>query len=318
MTTLIEETTRPLEIHEPELPAARLRTTMAAMRLQFTWFGTRKSLSPQQKDQAAQSFGAEGQFLSAGKKLFDTRHHRFKAVTAVRHRATAYFQGMSLPYPEPAIRLVRQEDVDELQARMGQFAEELAAAVEALDAEFYELRLAAREQLGRLYCEADYPASLAGLFTMAWDFPSVEPPEYLRRLSPQLYRQECQRVSARFDEAVQLAEQMFLSELGELVSHLAERLSGDADGKPKAFRDSSVENLTEFFQRFSRLNIRSNDELQALVDEAQAVVRGVGPQQLRDSSALRGQVSGELARVQDALDALMVDRPRRNILRRAK
>ena len=318
MTTLIEETTRLTEQFESGSPSTKLRSTMAAMRLQFTWFGTRKTLSPEQRRQAAESFGAAGQFLSAGKKLFDTRHPRFKAVTAVRHRATAYFQGTSLPYPEPAVRLVRQDDLDELQMRMCQFAEELAAAVAALDAEFDELRLAAREQLGRLYCEADYPQSLDGLFTMAWDFPSVEPPEYLRRLSPQLYRQECQRVSARFDEAVQLAEQMFLSELGELVSHLAERLSGDADGKPKAFRDSSVENLTEFFQRFSRLNVRSNDELQSLVEQAQAVIGGVQPQQLRDSSALRGQIADELAHVQTALDGLMVDRPRRNILRRAK
>ncbi len=318
MTTLIEETTRPREIRESELPATRLRSTMAAMRLQFTWFGTRKSLSSEQKDQAAESFGAAAQFLSAGKKLFDTRHPRFKAVTAVRHRATAYFQGSSLPYPEPAVRLVRQDDVEVLQMRMSKFAEELASAVEALDAEFDELRLVAREQLGRLYCAADYPASLAGLFTMSWDFPSVEPPEYLRRLSPELYRQECQRVSARFDEAVQLAEQMFLTELGDLVSHLAERLSGDADGKPKVFRDSALENLTEFFQRFSRLNVRSNEELQWLVEQAQAVVGGVKPQQLRDSSALRGQIAGQLGSVQAALDDLMVDRPRRNILRRAK
>ena len=130
---------------------------MAAMRLQFTWFGTRKSLSPQQKEEAANPFGAAGQFLSAGKKLFDTRHPRFKAVTAVRHRATAYFQGTSLPYPEPAVRLVRQDDVEGLQTRMGQFAEELAAAVAALDEEFDQLRFAARAQLGRLYCEADYP-----------------------------------------------------------------------------------------------------------------------------------------------------------------
>jgi hypothetical protein len=201
---------------------------------------------------------------------------------------------------------------------MGQFAGELAAAVNALELEFDELRTAAREQLGRLYCPADYPSSLAGLFTIGWEFPSVEPPEYLRRLSPELYWQECQRVSRRFDEAVQLAEQMFLSELGALVSHLAERLAGDADGKPKVFRDSAVENLTEFFGRFTRLNVRSNDDLQALVEEAQAVIGGVEPQQLRDSSALRNHIVGQLSGVQVALDALMVDRPRRNILRRAK
>jgi hypothetical protein len=62
----------------------------------------------------------------------------------------------------------------------------------------------------------------------------------------------------RFDEAVQLAEQAFLEELGQLVAHLTERLTGQADGKPKIFRDSAIGNLTEFFQRFRRLNVRSN------------------------------------------------------------
>ena len=50
-------------------PAERLRTTMAACRVQFTWFGTKKSLTAEQKAQAAEPFDAEGQFLSAGKKL---------------------------------------------------------------------------------------------------------------------------------------------------------------------------------------------------------------------------------------------------------
>ena len=75
-------------------PAERLRTTMAAMRLSFTWFGTRKTLTTEQRAQAAGSFGAEAEFLSAGKKLLDTRHEKYKAVTAVRGRAVQYFRAM--------------------------------------------------------------------------------------------------------------------------------------------------------------------------------------------------------------------------------
>jgi hypothetical protein len=60
---------------------------MAAVRLAFTWFGVRKSLSAQQKEEAADSFGAEGSYLSAAKKLLDTKHPAFKTVTAVRGRA---------------------------------------------------------------------------------------------------------------------------------------------------------------------------------------------------------------------------------------
>ena len=54
-----------------------------------------------------------------------------------------------------------------------------------------------------------------------------------------------------------------------------------------------------------------------LVERAQRAVRGVGAQDLRDSGALRQRVGAELSRVQTALDDLLVDRPRRRILRQA-
>ena len=56
----------------------------------------------------AETFGAESPFLSAAKRLLDTRDPAFRAVTAVKNQAVAYFKGSSLPYPEPGIRLVRQ------------------------------------------------------------------------------------------------------------------------------------------------------------------------------------------------------------------
>lgn len=295
--------------------AQRLQGTMAAAKLSFTWFGVRKSLNPEQRAEAADAFGAEGQFLSAGKKLLDTRDPSFRAVSTVRSQAVAYWRSVSLPFPEPGLRLIRQDRIDAFNEQMGVYQAELGAAVEALEYRFDRLKSAARERLGRLYNAADYPESLTGLFAMNWEFPSVEPPNYLRDLNPELYQQECDRVRSRFTEAVQLAEQAFLDEFARLVSHLTNRLSGTEDGKPKVFRDSAVENLTEFFERFRDLNVRSNPQLDDLVEQAQQVVRGVEPQQLRDSTAVRQDVATQLARVGSVLEGLLVDQPRRRILR---
>ena len=102
------------------------------------------------------------------------------------------------------------------------------------------------------------------------------------------------------------------------MSHLTERLSGTEDNKPKVFRNSAVENLTEFFQRFRQLNVRSSEQLDQLVSQAQRVIRGVEPQDLRDNAGLRQHVATEMSQVQSVLDGLLVDRPRRNILRRPK
>ena len=180
------------------------------------------------------------------------------------------------------------------------------------------MKTTACERLGSLFNPADYPDSLRSLFDVTWDFPNVEPPSYLQQLSPELYRQESQRVAARFDEAVQLAETAFIEELSRLVSHLTERLSGSDDGQPKVFRDSAVENLTEFFSRFRQLNVRSNEQLDQLVDQSQRILRGVEPQALRDNTTVRQNIAVQLSAVQSVIDGLMVDRPRRNILRRPK
>ena len=293
----------------------KLRGAMAPVRVAFTWFGTRKSLSAEQKAQAAESFGAEGQFLTAGKKLIDTAHPAFKTVTAVRGRVISYWKSISLPFPEPGLRLIRQHDISGFDVQMTTLRAELDEAVANLDEHYAELRSAARDRLGSLFDASDYPITLQGLFGIAWEYPSVEVPNYLQRLSPQLYEQECRRVACRFDEAVLLAEDAFLGELNRLVSHLTERISGNDDGKPKVFRDSAVENLREFFTRFQQLNIRSNAELDGLVEQARRILNGVEPQQLRDNAARRQQIASQLAGVQASVDGMLVDRPRRSIIR---
>ena len=299
----------------PASHAQRLHQTMAAVRVSFTWFGVRKTLTPTQKTQAAETFGAEGQYLSAAKKLLDTRCPAFQAVTAVRNRALAYWRAMSLPYPEPGIRLIRQDRLELFNEQMIQIRQELAEGVIELDLQLPALQQAAQDRLGSLYNHTDYPTSLMGAFAVEWDFPSVEPPDYLLQLNPGLYEQERRRMVARFEEAVQLAEQAFAAEFGKLVSHLIERISGADDGQRKIFRDSAVTNLHGFFERFRSLNVSSNEQLDQLVDTAQRALRGVEPQHLRNNAALSRGIATRLTGVQAQLEGLLVDRPRRRILR---
>jgi hypothetical protein len=195
------------------------------------------------------------------------------------------------------------------------FHEEMIQAEADLNAVYDEIKADARQRLGRLYDPGDYPSEVQGLFSLAWDFPSVEPPQYLMRLNPEIYRQEQQRVAQRFEEAVRLAEQAFIAEFSKLVAHLTERLSGAIDGERKVFRDSAVANLTEFFARFRDLNVGSSDQLDALVEQAQQAVRGVGPQDLRDNESLRQQVATQLSSVQAELDGMLINTPRRKIHR---
>jgi hypothetical protein len=90
MTTSVLDRTAP---SESTTPAHRLRLTTAAVRVSLHWFGVRKTLTSEQKTQAAESFGAEGDYLSARKKLLNTNHPAYKEVTAVRGRVLSYWKG---------------------------------------------------------------------------------------------------------------------------------------------------------------------------------------------------------------------------------
>ena len=278
-------------------PAQRLRRTAAAVRVHFTWWGVHKTLTAQQKEEVGLTYAADARFLTAGKKLVDTRHETFRRLTSVRSRATNYWRGLTLPYTEPGIRLIQQSNVESLVHTMEGFREELTQAETDLNTVYDQIQADARRRLGRLYNAADYPTEIRNLFSVDWNFPSVEPPSYLMRRAPEVYEEERRRVAARFDAAVRLAEQAFATEFARHLSHLTARLANGEDGQRQVFRDSVISNLTEFFSRFRELNVLSNPELDALVEQAQQLVRGVQPQDLRDSAGLRRENSQERARL---------------------
>ena len=199
---------------------------------------------------------------------------------------------------------------------MQTYREKLQEAARDLAGEYELLKTEAQLRLGALFNPSDYPSTLDGLFDLEVSYPTIEPPGYLMALQPDVYQAEQARVRERFESAVELAEQAFATELQRLTSHLAERLTGTHDGQPKIFRDSAVENLREFFERFRRLNIRSNSELDMLVEEAEQVITGIEPQQLRESNRLRQMVANDFEQIQASVGELLIDRPRRNILRR--
>ena len=296
--------------------AQRLRTTMAAVRLAFTWLGVRKTLAPEQRTTAARAFHADREFLSASKLILDLKHPAYRAVAAVRSEASSHWRTITLPFPEAGIRLLPQNSLGMFATTMQAYRERLQETARELSSQYDTMKSEAERRLGTLFNASDYPTTLDGLFDLEVSYPTIEPPNYLMALHPEVYQQEQARVRERFESAVELAEQAFGTELQRLTAHLAERLTELHDGQPKVFRDTAVENLRDFFSRFRQLNIRSSPELDALVEQAQQTIMGVEPQTLRDSNRLRQMVARDFEQIQASVGEMLVDRSRRNILRR--
>ena len=187
----------------------RLQAETTAVRLKIHWPSARKPLSTDQTRQAAGTFAADTKSVSVSKKVIDTSHVAYRALTSVKTQASDYWKANTLPYTEPEMRLIRRSDVPAFDMHMTSVRAEMAEAVEQLERHYEELVDQARDRLGDLFDPADYGSTLNEQFGIEWDYPNCNPPEYLLRVSPQLYYSECARVQRRFDEAVRIAEQWF-------------------------------------------------------------------------------------------------------------
>lgn len=291
-----------------------LRKETAAVRLMHSKLGVRRALSKAQVKQAAETFGADGSYMSAGKRLINTRHPKFRACTKIISQARCYWRTMTVPFPTKGIRLLRKDLVESFDQTLRKYRDELIEATRDLQEIYGELREEARERLGDLFDAGEYPAAVRDAFAIDWDFPSVEPPDYLKELNPKLYAAEQEKVAARMEEAVRLAEEAFATELHELVAHLVDRLTGDGgDGKPKQLRETAVTNFGEFLERFQSLKVGNNAELDQLVERAAQIVGGVDVADLRKDAGMRRSIAEQMATVKEALDGLVVEKPIRHL-----
>ena len=300
--------------HNVATSAAELRQTMGAVKLSFSWLGTQRKLSDVQTKQAADTFHAATDLVTASKRLIDTKNATYRTLTALKSQASSYWRSMTLPYPQDGIRLIKQSDIAAFEDKMREFKEQLAAAASNLQLEYESIKEAAREKLGDLFNPADYPPTLDGVFDIKWEYPPVEPPNYLMTFNPELYQQEQSRIQQRFETAVIMAENAFAEQLQEMIAHLIERLTDEPDGTKKTFKASAVENFKEFYDNFCRMNVRSNAQLEGLIRQASDIVSGVDVKDLRKDGTLRQNLSAQMSTVKSALDSMITNAPRRRVM----
>lgn len=203
-----------------------LRKDTMAVSLKLRRFGKRRSMSTEQVRTSAAAFGADPEYVGGSKRLLNDKHIRYKAVSAALSQARATWKALTVPYPEAGKRLMRRSKLAEFEAAMGEHVDALGNAVAALDEIYHqELIPEAHERLNELFEESNYPQSLAGTFAVDWEYPAIEPPDYLKEMAPEIYEAEQRRIQARFDEAIALTEQAFEAELASLVQSIQEQVT---------------------------------------------------------------------------------------------
>lgn len=198
-----------------------------------------------------------------------------------------------------------------LQERKAVREDEIDAFIAAYDGAVEQ----AREDLGPLFREADYPTDdqVKEAFGFRWSFVELAAAGGLKDISEAMYQSEKTKVEQEWQGAAETMRESLRTAFDALVESLRERLDGErAGGKAKIFRDSRVESLREWIALFSDRDVTGDGELAAMVTKAESLLDGTSADELRKDPIQRQSTADALGEIQASVKTLCVkDAPKR-------
>ena len=228
-------------------------------------------------------------------------------------KARQLLQRSALPFPLSGLYLIPKDSIADIDGRMDAIKDEYWDKVETFIDFYQDAREEARQALGDLFAEADYPLNMREKFSFEWRFVTLATPSQSGILTPEIYEREKEKFQNLMDEAKELSMAALREEFGHIVSHLVDRLSGNGDGKPKAFKSTMLGKMHEFLDTFGDRNVFEDDKLTELAAQAKEIVGGMTGYAISYNDVLRQQVTGEMGRLKSSIDAAIEELPRRRI-----
>jgi len=220
------------------------------------------------------------EWLSATKKLIDPE--ALKPIAKIGNSARSYLKCVSLPFPLNGMVFVPKEMINMIDEKLQEFKDEFHMALDGFIQDYDYLRTIANGRLGELFNELDYPVDIRQKFSFVWRFVVLDVPNgNAGILSPEVYEREKEKFVQTMEEARELAIQSLREEFASMVTRISERFTTGPDGKPKVFKNSTVNSFYEYFETFKERNIFKDEDLAELVSQAQSILSGTTPDTLR-------------------------------------
>jgi hypothetical protein len=276
--------------------------------LSFSVWRAARKIKPEQLSEIAVSH----EWLTATKKLVDP--DSLKPINKVVNSARSYLSSVSLPFPIHGMAFVPKEMISRVDGRLEEFKEEFNAAVEEFLGDYDQLREVASAHLGDLFNEMDYPVDVRSKFAFVWRFIILDVPDGTAGvLDPEVYEREKDKFVRTMEEARELAIHSLREEFGGMIARITERFSSSHDGKPKVFKNGTVNNFYEFFETFRERNIFKDDQLAELVERAQAILGSESAESIRSNDQLKERIRADMEDVEKAMSEVF-SMPRRKIV----
>jgi hypothetical protein len=230
------------------------------------------------------------------------------------HKARQVVAKTALPFPLTGLYLVPKESIENVDVQLESIKAEFWDKVDNFLTFYTEAREEARQVIGELFNETDYPENIQDKFRFDWRFVTLATPNQANILTPELYTREVEKFQSLMSEARDMSILALREEFAGLVGHLVERMT---TGKPKSFKSTMLNGTKEFFESFNDRNIFDDAKLSELVEEAKLIVSqasvGSFGNSLSYNEVVRKRFSDDMAVLKMAIDEAIEELPRRRI-----
>ena len=224
--------------------------------------------------------------LMAGTGVLDT-------IVKYAANARAWHLSQTLPWTDNGSRLLPMSNFMNYKKQLGELETNYEALVDKFIVAYPSLVSAAAFQLGTLFDRNEYPdeSSLKKKFKFTYSFfPVPTAGDFRIDINEEAKAEIIANCNSAYEDRLNNAMREAWGRLHECLSRMSERLTDNADGSRKIFRDSLVENGVELVSMLKHLNITQDPSLEQARRELESAIGAHDLDSLRDNSNAREAV----------------------------
>jgi len=207
--------------------------------------------------------------------------------------ARAWHLSQTLPWTDNGSRLLPMSNFMNYKEQLNKLEENYDALVDKFIESYPTLVSAAAFQLGDLFDRNEYPNedSLKKKFKFTYSFfPVPTAGDFRIDINEESKAEIMANCNTAYEDRLNNAMREAWSRLHECLTRTSERLTDNADGSRKIFRDSLVENSVELVDMLKHLNITQDPKLEQARKDLQSAIAHHDLDSLRDNSNAREAV----------------------------
>lgn len=218
----------------------------------------------------------------------------------------------ALPFPIHSIDLISKESLKGIDEKLAHYEAIFWEQYKDFELIYESAKEEARDFLGDLYNDADYPINLLQKFRFEWRFLTLDIPGRSTVLPPDIYEREKEKFQSMMEETRNLAITALREEFGQIVHRIADKLNMEST-QPRIIKPSMFTKLKSFLEDFGSRNLFGDEHLVALAEQAESLISGVSTKGIAGNDLMRQSIKNGMNQIRAAIDDAIEDMPKRKI-----